>query len=159
MAGIGGLRSAIEQYGYAWREPSVHVDEDYGVWFYPPLQAEYAEHFADSLFAAKHTLSVVSAGEETVIGYCPKDRKLPGLEGTLRVASDGSFVEARWRFWNPVRNSEDAGGDLVFAPRDPENTHGLLLAAQGLFWRRLPSGLYYQVSQDYSHWTVVEEKQ
>lgn len=159
VAGIFGLRSGIEQYGYVWREANVHVENDYGVWFYPPLQAEYAEHFADSLFAARHTFSVVSAGEETVIGYCPKDHKLPGLQGTLRIAADGSFIEARWRFWNPVHNPEEAGGDVVFAPRDPEHTHGLLLAAQGVFWRRLPSGLYYQDSQAYSEWTVVEEKQ
>jgi hypothetical protein len=157
-AGVAGVRYLLSKHGYVRLEPPIHSDRDFGVYWYAPLAAEYAEHFADSLFGAFHTFSIVSEEtSESIIAYCPKDRRYSGLEGTLRISTDGEFVEARWRYWNPMRDAEEAGGDALFAPRDPNQSDAILVPAAGTFWRRLRSGMFYQVHQEYSKWTVLDD--
>lgn len=157
-AGLTGEHDAIAAHGYAWPLHGRHFFREYGLWEYPKLEADYAAHFADPLFGARHSFTILDSGAstgETVLQFCPRDRRRSGLEGTLRIASDGSFIAARWRFWNPKRNGETAGGEVVFAPRPVDERAPELLAASGLFWRRLPSGLYYQRWQQYERWILT----
>ena len=153
--GIAMDQLLIVRYGYAWPTDEVGASEDYGVWQYPLLDADYAQHFIEPGFGERHTLSERPAADgETVLVFCPRDRRRPGLEGTLRIARDGSPVSARWVFANPATGAEEAGGEVSFAPPEPADPHPILLAASGLFWRRLRSGAYYERWMRYDGWTV-----
>ena len=159
-AGMAGARGNLSAHGYVRRLPERHTDTDFGIWSYPALAREYAEHFAEATFGERHTLRIVamdSASQSSTLSFCARDRRQSGLDGVLRIGADGSLTSARWRFWNPARGAELAGGEVVFTPRDARGTPAPLLAAQGLFWRRLPGGLFYQRWEQYSLWRLTPE--
>lgn len=161
-AGMDGARQGIVARGYVHPLAGSHSFKDYGIWAYPALAREYAEHFAEALFGERHVFAVVSIGPdslEAVLAFCAKDRRQTGLDGTLRIGEDGTLLSARWMFHNRARDAERAGGEVVFAPLDRETPTPTLLAAQGLFWRRLPSGMYYQRWEQYERWAFVDERQ
>lgn len=158
--GMAGYREAILNAGYVRATQRSHFEPDYGLWIYPALEADYASHFVESLFAQNHDLQLVNSNaHEDVLGFCPKDRRRTGLEGTLRVSKAGGLLAARWTYWNPARNREIAGGEVVFAPPGTADAAQRLppLAVTGLFWRRLPSGRYYQHWREYDRWVVVPD--
>lgn len=162
VAGMEGARHGIGARGYVYPLTESHNFKDYGVWAYPALTREYAEHFAEAVFGERHTLAVVSVGPdslEAVLAFCARDRRQTGLDGTLRIGEDGTFLSARWMFYNRARGAERAGGEVVFAPRDRSTPTPTLLAAQGIFWRRLPSGMYYQRWEQYERWTFIDDRQ
>jgi hypothetical protein len=153
---LRGYRQDIDREGYVWALRGKHHSWDYGIWRYPLLEADYAQHFAEPRFGKYHTFTVLSdLSGERAIQFCPRDRSRTGLEGVLRLDARGSFVSARWTFWNPKRDAELAGGEVAFVPRDQEADHPVLLAAYGLFWRKLPTGRYYQRWQRYNRWVVA----
>lgn len=156
-AGMIGARERILRRGYATPLVGTHHYDDFGIWRYPPLHAELAGQFADSLFGARHSLSLSTTSRRyTELRFCARDRDRTGLDGTLRLAADGSFMDARWRFWNPSRDAELAGGEVSFAP--PADTgRAPLYSTGGLFWRRLPSGRYWQSWQHYSSWELLPD--
>ncbi len=153
--GIAMTQKLIEQLGYVWPAHTIGSGEDYGIWQYPPLEADYSQHFVESSFGARHSLSLLKdEGAGSTIAFCPADRKKSGLEGTLSIDADGDPVRAQWRYWNPTRQAEESGGEVSFAPRDPRSAAPVLLAANGMFWRRLRSGDYWERWQEYSGWTI-----
>lgn len=151
-------RRLIESQGYVWLMTVAHGEADVGIWRYASLQSWDASHFGADLFAERHTLSVLGGDErEITLAFCPRSREETGLEGTLRLARDTSFIAARWAYWNPQRNGETAGGEVVFAP--PGVTASgkplPLLPLSGLFWRKLLSGRYWQRWEEYDRWILA----
>lgn len=153
--GMATARSSISRFDYAFPLNGTHQRDEFGAWGYPALYAELAGYFADELFAAHHTFRFTSdrAGA-LALRFCARNRRASGLDGTLRLDDAGSLVEARWIFWNPARGREEAGGEVVFAP--VASDLGPLLAASGVFWRRLPSGQFFQRWQRYVAWTLTQ---
>lgn len=151
---LRGLRQDIAEHGYAWMLPERHYYWDYGVWGYPALEAHYAQHFTEALFGSRHTFAFdhSTRNDEVVLRFCPRNRKHSGLEGTLRIGADGSLVSARWTYRNPKHDAEPAGGEAVFSAAPRSGGAPILVAASGLFWRRLPSGQYYQRYQQFEGW-------
>lgn len=151
-------RRLIESQGYVWLMTVAHGEADVGIWRYASLQSWDASHFGADLFAQRHTLSVLGGDErEITLAFCPRSRDETGLEGTLRLARDTSFIAARWAYWNPQRNGETAGGEVVFAP--PGATASgkplPLLPLSGLFWRKLLSGRFWQRWEEYDRWILL----
>jgi len=149
-------RRQILTYGYAARIVRP-LGERYALWRYVPLEMEFSQHFAESLFGELHTLSVVaSGGGETTLRFCPRGGGRRGgreIEGTLTLSDGGALLGGAWRYRtpNPV---EDAGGEVDFLP--PEVTaRSLLLPSRTLFWRRMAGGTRYFVeSRTYHEWRL-----
>jgi hypothetical protein len=154
--GMLGARNALARHGYVTPLTGTHTYDDFGIWRYLPLHAELAGQFVDSLFGDHHTFSIVSSARTTVLLFCARDRRRPGLDGTVRLDSDGALLDSRWMFWNPRRDAEPAGGEVVFAPPSSDG-HTPLFSASGLFWRRLRSGGYLQRWEGYSSWELLPD--
>ena len=157
LGGMSGARASIAQRGYIRPLSGSHIYDDFGIWRYPPLHAELAGHFVDSLFGEAHTLTLSRAdARNLVLRFCARDRRRDGLDGVMRVDASGSLSDARWTYWNPARDAELAGGEVIFTPL-AESGHAPLFAASGLFWRRLPSKRFLQSWQDYSAWELLAD--
>lgn len=147
----------IQRAGYAWTMPPGHIDEGLGIWGYPSLEHLHAEHFAESVFGEWQVMALAPRADdadEQVIHFCARDRKRGGLDGTLRLGSDSSFIAARWQYVNPARDAEVAGGEVSFAPFDIRSSTPWLAAAEGMFWRRLRGGMYWHRWEAYEGWTL-----
>lgn len=150
-------RRRIASEGYVRLLTFPHSEPDYGIWGYSSLWSNYTGHFAEPSFTERHTLSVLASdSREFTLAFCPKSRRETGLEGTLRLGRDTSFIAARWSYWNPHRNRESAGGEVVFAPhgRSVKRAPLPLLPLSGLFWRKLLSGRYWQRWEEYERWVL-----
>lgn len=157
-----GIDAMIGRWGYAARKSLGYIpwsaswNDDAFSWSYPALHERYAFHFAGDAFGAAHTLSVLRrSGDGTTLAFCPRDRERTGIEGTLTLAPDGSFLDAAWRFRTP-KPHEDAGAEVVFAPRSPGMRP--LFPLRGVFWRRMGgSRRYWQRAATYTAWLVGED--
>jgi hypothetical protein len=153
--GMEGASGGLAALRYVRAMPETHQNEMFGAWSYRPLEAELAGHFAEGTFGDAHTLSRVSVTPNvTVLRFCARDRRSPGLDGTMRMDATGALLDARWRYWNPSRDAEPAGGEVVFVPPVFNGPPQPLFSASGLFWRRLPSGRYLQRWQRYTEWKL-----
>lgn len=156
-AGMTGARLSIARGGYVRPLQGTHTHDDFGAWRYPPLHAELAGHFVDTIFANAHTLTLGGGSARgRVLHFCARDRRRDGLDGVLRLDGSGGLADARWTYWNPARDAEPAGGAVVFAPVAASGP-APLFSASGLFWRRLPSGRYLHSRQDYSTWVLLPD--
>lgn len=154
--GMEGAHARLSARRYVSRLVDSHQHEMFGLWAYPALEAELAGHFVTASFGEAHSFERVSVGASfVVIRFCARDRRLTGLDGTLRLDSNNALLDARWRYWNPIRYSEEAGGEVQFVPPARDQVAQPLLSASGLFWRRLPSGRYAQRQQQYSAWRIA----
>lgn len=147
----------IARLGYVWPIEGSHTSEEFGIWKYPVLQHFHAEHFAEDVFGSLQTLSFAKDdGDEdaSVLVFCGRDRKRSGIDGTIQLDADSSFLVARWRYWNPARNAEKAGGEVVFTPFDRRSFTPWLHAAQGLYWRQLRGGMYWHRWEEYEGWEL-----
>ena len=157
-----GVDGMIRRWGYAAPKSLGYIpwgiswQDDYFAWSYPALHERYAYHFAGDEFGALHTLSVFAgSGDETTLAFCPRDRERTGIEGTLTLGPDGEFLSAAWSFRTP-KPREDAGGEVVFAPRSTGVRP--LLPVRGVFWRRLAgSRRYWQRAASYTAWIVGQD--
>jgi hypothetical protein len=148
-----GAVGRIERQGYVYPLRGNHAHELFGIWAYPPIEAELAGIFATEVFGAAHSLRIVSEnGGSTVIRFCARDRRKTGLDGTMRIDLSGGLVDARWRYWNPARDAELAGGELSFIPASRVHDKLPLMSSSGVFWRRLSSGRFAQRWQRYLEW-------
>jgi hypothetical protein len=148
----------ISRLGYVWPMEADHASEQFGIWRYPPLEHRHAEHFAEDLFGSLQTLSFAKDRAEddfSVLVFCGRDRKRSGIDGTIQLGADSSFLMARWRYWNPSRDAEKAGGEVVFVPFDRRSFTPWLHAAQGLYWRQLRGGMYWHQWEEYEGWEVL----
>lgn len=108
LGGMTGARASMAQRGYIRPLSGSHIYDDFGIWRYPPLHAELAGHFVDSLFGEAHTLTLSRADSRNlVLRFCARRRRRDGLDGVMRVDASGSLSDARWTYWNPARDAED----------------------------------------------------
>lgn len=173
-SGVRGALQHIADSGYVYPLDEMHSFELFGGWRYAAIDAELAGHFASPGFADAHTFALsASANTVTTLRFCARDRRRNGLDGTLQLSESEGFVEARWRFWNPRTDAEQAGGAATFASaRAPEQSAGAasssaqdsvanvsapLTSTSGLFWRKLPSGRFVQRWQRFHEWHFIEQ--
>lgn len=160
--GGDGVDGMIRRWGYAAPKSlgylpwGISWQDDYFAWSYPALNERYAYHFAGDTFGALNMLSVHSAaGGETTLAFCPRDRERPSIEGALTLGPDTSFLSAAWSFRTPGPR-EDAGAEVVFAPRSPGVRP--LLPVRGAFWRRMGgSRRYWQRAWTFTTWIVSQD--
>lgn len=156
-----GVRGALQQIadsGYVYALEDVHSFELFGGWRYPAVEAELAGHFASPGFAESHSFAMSSSDASVVtLRFCARDRRESGLDGTLRLSEREGFIEARWRFWNPLDGSEPAGGAATFASAGENAAAMPLTSTSGLFWRKLPSGRFVQRWQRFHEWHFIEQ--
>jgi len=133
-----------------WRDPSTSYARPasgvllprFDLWDYPFLESIEAWHFADTAFAQRNTLSMgPSADSAAALKFCSRRGRQPYIDGVLYLAPDSSFARASWRFVVP-RSTEQAGGEVVFAPVPPGANGVPLLPISGLYWRRRVAGFY-----------------
>jgi hypothetical protein len=154
---ITGGRRLIESQGYVWLMTAAHGEADVGIWRYASLHSWHASHFGAPLFAQRHTLSVLGVDDrEITLAFCPRTPTETGLEGTLRLARDTSFIAAKFAYWNPHPNGEVAGGEVVFVPpgRIASGEPYPLLPLNGLFFRKLLNGRFWQRWEEYDRWIL-----
>jgi hypothetical protein len=82
-----------------------------------------------------------SADSAAALKFCSRRGRQPYIDGVLYLAPDSSFARASWRFVVP-RSTEQAGGEVVFAPVPPGANGVPLLPISGLYWRRRVAGFY-----------------
>jgi hypothetical protein len=146
-------RVFIPAHGFAWPLAN-HIREDYGMWEYPQLDSDHADIFGDPLFGDRHQLSFLESDpDQNTIVYCPLDRKAAALIGSMLISTTAGLISANWTYFNPARNAELAGGEVMFVPPAPTGEPTLpLLAASGWFWRKLRSGAFWRRWQSYDQW-------
>jgi hypothetical protein len=153
-------RRRIEREGYAYQIRRSTPEQSYTSWAYPPLEADFATHFADELFGEQHhfrfdtTEEPDGDGSVTVV-FCTRDDDHPAMEGTLRISSDTTIAVAQWLFRTP-EPIEHAGGRAVFGPvaDDPDETY--LLPIESVFWRKSPPNSFWQRYQRFEQWMVAQ---
>jgi hypothetical protein len=151
-------RKRIAEQGYVWRESFEGLGHPADSWIHPPLESDFAQHFIDTVFAAKHNLSVISRDEhEMVIAFCERSRKQPYMEGLMMVAADTTLVKATWRFFAPAP-AADAGGEVFFERVGSSTSGHVLLPARGLTWEMTDGGQYAQTYQSFRRWIVQGER-
>lgn len=138
------LEDVVDRYGYAWerriegrREVFIGRDRHLS-WIYAALDGKSANHFVTPTFAAMHSFSLGSEGDEgTRVHFCPRrtGRDRPTLRGSLLIGTGLEMIEAEWTF--ATRDPrEDAGGWVRFGTA-PDLAGGLphLVASRSLFYR------------------------
>ena len=145
----------IRRDGYAFAIRRTDGAKPYDSWVYPPLEADFAPHFADELFGERHRFVIDEEGADGwLLAYCPRDDDKPSIKGTITLARDTTFAVIDWLFETP-EPIEHAGGRAVFPPvlADPGPTY--LLPTEAVIWRAVPSGDYVQSYQRYEDWMVA----
>jgi|GEM_PF-1811207 len=144
---------SIQRNGYAAPRTRSWFDDDSDTWQYAPLGDVAAGHFVTPEFAAKHTLSISPDDDGgAVITFCPRNRKLNGIEGVLIISADTALTAARWRF-RTQKIDEGASGEAVFAPPSPVPSY--LFPMSSTFWRQhRMRDRYYIRQEEYGIWRV-----
>ena len=153
-------RRRIEREGYAYQIRRSTPEQSYTSWAYPPLEADFATHFAGELFGEQHRFRFDTADEpdgdgSVTLVFCARDDDRPAIEGTLRISPDTTIAVAQWLFRTP-EPIEHAGGRAVFGPvaDDPDETY--LLPIEGVFWRKSPPDSFWQRYQRFERWMVAQ---
>lgn len=128
---------------YGSYERHASLTGEHWQWGYSPLETMATSHFASAEFFTRHTFVVLGhSGDATLLGFCPRDREGPEIEGELQIGADTLFRAARWSFRVP-HDDEDAGGEATFGLGRFEGAQ-YLVAVRGSFWRRARPGFYNQ---------------
>jgi hypothetical protein len=145
----------IDRDGYAFSVRRMDGTGPYDSWVYPPLEADFAPHFADEVFGDRHRFVIDEEGPDGWrLAYCPKDVSKPSIKGTITLARDTTFASVDWLFDTP-EPMEHAGGRASFAPVLPGAALGHLLPTEAVIWRAVPTGDYLQSYQRYEDWRVA----
>lgn len=153
-------RRRIEREGYAYQIRRSTPEQSYTSWVYPPLEADFAPHFAGEFFGDRHRFQFDRAEEPDEDGsvtlvFCARDDDHPSMEGTLVVSPDTTIAVAQWLFRTP-EPVEHAGGRAVFGPPADDPDDSYLLPIEGVFWRRSPPASYWQRYQKFERWMVAQ---
>jgi hypothetical protein len=145
----------INRDGYAVSIRRMDATGPYDSWVYPPLEADFAPHFADEVFGERHRFVIDDEGPDGwLLAYCPKDTGKPSIKGTITLARDTTFAAIDWLFQTP-EPVEHAGGRAFFRPILSRAVLSHLLPAEAVVWRAVPAGDYLQSYQRYEDWRVV----
>lgn len=150
-----GWRRWIRDHGYGRRILRNGPQGGYESWVYPPLQADFAPHFAEEEFGRLHDFRLLDRLDDGwLLGFCPRspDDDRPWVKGRMRVSADTLLAWAEWRFHTPEPD-EHAGGRAAF-PAVRRGERVFLLPTEGIFWRRLPDGTYDLTHEKYEGWLV-----
>ena len=153
-------RRRIEREGYAYEIRRSTPEQSYTSWVYPPLEADFAPHFAGELFGERHRFKFDTADEpdndgSVTLVFCARDDDDPSMEGTLRISPDTTIAVAQWLFRTP-EPVEHAGGRAVFGPLADDPGDSYLLPIEGVFWRRSPPDSFWQRYQKFEQWMVAQ---
>ena len=145
----------IDREGYAFPIRRIDAGKAYDSWVYPPLEADFAPHFADDVFGERHRFVIEDDTDGWVLAYCPKKTDKPYIKGTITLARDTTFAAIDWLFETP-EPMEHAGGRAYFTPILPGTVRlSHLLPAEAVTWRAVPEGDYLQSYQRYEDWRVA----
>lgn len=86
------------------------------------------------------------------IRFCPRDRRLPWIEGEFKLAEDGSLLWARWRYGSHVEGWA-TGAVATFLPPAVDRSMPLQTATF-LAWQERGSGLVARWSVEYREWRL-----
>ena len=145
----------IDRDGYAFAVRRMDGAAPYDSWVYPPLEADFAPHFADEVFGERHRFVIDDEGPDGwMLAYCPKDTGKPSIKGTITIARDTTFAAVDWLFQTPDP-VEHAGGRAFFTPILSRAVLSHLLPSEAVVWREIPAGDYLQSYQRYEGWRVA----
>lgn len=145
----------IERSGYAFAVRRTNSERSFDSWGYPPLEADFAPHFASDLFGERHEFFVeVEDGDGWVLRFCGRERDDPFLEGMLEVGPDTLVERAEWRF-RTESPDEAAGGWARFPARTRGDASPPLLPTESVTWRTLPGGEVLRRTQWYDGWVIA----
>jgi len=152
----GGVLDSWEQriiprYGYAVPAGPNASAKRAADWSYMELEAGLADHFLHPLFRDRHDLFVWRQSPQgTLIGFCPRTKSVPEIQGVLVLDHDGRLMSAEWAF---VLSSDRvrAGGETQFLPSDT-----FLLPTIGIAWQEVRRGTHRQNVWVYNKWVPVE---
>ena len=145
----------IDRDGYAFAIRRLDGAKPYDSWVYPPLEADFAPHFADDVFGERHRFVVENEGPDGwLLAYCPKNTGKPSIKGTITLARDTTFAAVDWLFETP-EPMEHAGGRAFFKPILSNVVLSHLLPSEAMVWRAVPAGDYVQSYQRYEDWRVA----
>jgi hypothetical protein len=146
----------VQREGYAFPVRRTDSDRSYDSWGYPPLEADFAPHFASDGFAALHNFQVDHEdGDGWVIQFCGRRRDDPYLEGAIEIGPDTVFRSIEWRFRTDEPH-EGAGGWAGFPPPSPASDLQVLLPSESVTWRTMPGGEVIRRAQWYEGWVTVQ---
>lgn len=141
--------------GYAFPTWRVIEDRSFRSWVYAPLEADFAPHFADPVFGRLHELFLVeSDGAGWVVGFCPRDDDRPSIHGTMALRPDTTIATVEWIFHTP-EPVENAGGRVAFPPVTGPPSETYLLPDEGLVWRQVRPGEFWEKYQRFEEWKVA----
>ncbi len=145
----------IDRDGYAFAIRRTDGGRPYDSWVYPPLEADFAPHFADVVFGERHRFVIEDEGPDGwLLAYCPKNTSKPSIKGTITLARDTTFAAVDWLFQTP-EPMEHAGGRAFFKPLLSSVVLSHLLPTEAVIWRAVPAGDYLQSYQRYEGWRVA----
>jgi hypothetical protein len=144
----------IDREGYAFAIRRIDAGKAYDSWVYPPLEADFAPHFADDVFGERHRFVIEDDSDGWVLAYCPKKTDKPSIKGTITIARDTTFAAVDWLFETP-EPMEHAGGRASFKPILSKLILSHLLPTEAVIWRAIPEGDYLQSYQRYEDWRVA----
>lgn len=141
--------------GYAFPTWRVVEESSFRSWVYAPLEADFAPHFVDQAFGDLHALFLLESGpDEILIGFCPFEDDHPAIEGRLEIRPDTTLAGAAWVFRTP-EPVEHAGGRVSFGPASASPERNFPLPTEGLFWRRVASGDFWERHERFLDWKVA----
>jgi hypothetical protein len=145
----------VERDGYAFRVRRSDRERSYDSWSYPPLEADFAPHFAEETFGRLHAfhLEFEDAGG-WVLRFCGTRTNRPYLEGSVEIGPDTLIRQVEWRFRTPEPD-ETAGGWAKFAPPPGDEGFAPLLPTESMTWRSLPEGDVLRRAQWYEGWIMA----
>ena len=113
-----GWMRRVDREGYAFPVRRTDTSGSYDSWGYPPLEADFASHFAGELFAELHDFQVeVEDADGWILHFCAREDDEPHLDGVLEIGPDTLIHRAEWRFYTDEPD-EGAGGWARFPPLD-----------------------------------------
>lgn len=141
--------------GYAFPTWRVIEDRSFRSWVYAPLEADFAPHFADPVFGRLHDLFLMeSEGAGRILGFCPREEDRPSIQGTMALRSDTTIATVEWIFRTP-EPVENAGGRVAFPPVTGPPSETYLLPDEGLAWRQVRPGDFWETYQRFDEWKVA----
>lgn len=144
----------VSREGYAFPVRRTDRDGSYSSWSYPPLEADFAPHFLDSVFGELHRFQLGLADREGwVLRFCTRERGKPYLQGTLELTPDTLLYRAEWHFRTP-EPVEGAGGWTRFPYPSLDDPAPLPLPVESMIWRELPGGEVVRKAQWYEGWIL-----
>lgn len=141
--------------GYAFPTWRVIEDRSFRSWVYAPLEADFAPHFADPSFGELHDLFLMeSDGAGRILGFCPREEDRPSIQGTMALRADTTIALVEWVFRTP-EPVENAGGRVAFPPVEDSPSETYLLPTEGLTWRQVRPGDFWERYQRFEEWKVA----